>query len=384
VVTRPVVGVSLLGVGAQVGGGLASHVYHIARSLAARMSESYVFFVPRRLEGTWRENLPDVLTLVPCPVSNRVPELRVVYESIILPWLARRNGCEVLFYPHAIAPVSAVLPCVVTLHDLMYLSQPTYFSWRKRTYLDLIYRRLARSRVRLVTVSEFTRREAHSRFGVPLERMVTVVSGVDDSFFETRPGSNLPEVPAAPYLLAVAGVYPHKRLTLLIRAFERIAEGDPSLMLVLAGTHVGQREALWQLKQILKSSRVRHRIIRLGPLPWDSMPRLYSNAVALVHASAYEGYGLPLAEAMAAGVPVVAAPADGTLEVLGGWGVLTEGWGEDDLVAAIRRVLEWDAETRTRHVTGAKDQAQRRYRWSRVAESLSQQFIGPHGGTWGG
>jgi len=114
------------------------------------------------------------------------------------------------------------------------------------------------------------------------------------------------------------------------------------------------------------------------------MPRLYSNAVALVHASAYEGYGLPLAEAMAAGVPVVAAPADGTLEVLGGWGVLTEGWGEDDLVAAIRRVLEWDAETRTRHVTGAKDQAQRRYRWSRVAESLSQQFIGPHGGTWGG
>src|SRR5207247_3842440 len=274
-----------------------------------------------------------------------------------------RKWCELWFYPHARVPGSVLLLCVVTLHDLMYLSQPTYFSWRKRTYLDLIYRRVARSRVRLVTVSEFTRREAHARFGVPLERMVTVVSGVDDSFFETRPGSNLPEVPAAPYLLAVAGVYPHKRLTLLIRAFERIAEGDPSLMLVLAGTHVGQREALWQLKQILKSSRVRHRIIRLGPLPWDSMPRLYSNAVALVHASAYEGYGLPLAEAMAAGVPVVAAPADGTLEVIGGWGVLTEGWGEDDLVAAIRRVLEWDAETRTRHVTGAKDQAQRRYRW---------------------
>ena len=120
--TRPAVGVSLLGVDGEVGGGLSSYVYHVARALAARREEAYVFFVPPRFEDRWRKLLPEGAVLVPCPGSGRFPELRALYEAMILPRVARRSGCSVLFYPNAIAPASSVLPCVVTIHDLMYLS----------------------------------------------------------------------------------------------------------------------------------------------------------------------------------------------------------------------------------------------------------------------
>lgn len=365
---------SLLGVGREVGGGLVSYVRYVARALAARSSESYVFFAPAALLDHWRRELPEGSEVVGCSVASEFKELRAIYEVAILPKLARRVGCEVLFYSNTAAPLSGASRCVVAVHDLMHLSQPTHFPWHKRLYLRLTYKKLARSAARIVTGSEFSRLEIHDRLGVQLERITAIPSGVEDAFF--WPGSHPwpPGLPRLPYSLSVAAAYPHKRLPLLIRAFERVAEARVGMMLVLAGTHVGQRCEQARLETAIARSPEPQRILRLPPIPWQAMPAIYANAAALVHASSYEGFGLPIAEAMAVGLPVAAAPSQAVREVLAGWGEIASGWGEEDLSEAIEKVLAWGPGKLERYVQGSRRLAETRYRWSRVAECLATEF----------
>jgi alpha-1,3-rhamnosyl/mannosyltransferase len=105
------------------------------------------------------------------------------------------------------------------------------------------------------------------------------------------------------------------------------------------------------------------------------MPALYANAFALVQPSTYEGYGLPVAEAMAAGLPVVAAPAAATLEILNGCGQVARGWTAEDLHIAIEALIAWSPEKRQRRVSRAKAIAGDRYRWARTAELLREVFL---------
>jgi glycosyltransferase involved in cell wall biosynthesis len=258
----------------------------------------------------------------------------------------------------------------------MPLSQPTYFPLHKRLYLRLTYGILARSGRKIITVSEFSRREIHERLGIPLERILCIPSGVDEEFFAQGDPPWPGEVPPKPYLLAVSAAYPHKRLPVLVRAFELVARSAPELVLVLVGTFVGQAREQTRLNETIERSSVRNRIVRLPPVQWGLMPSLYARATALVHASAYEGFGLPIAEAMASGLPVVAAPAEGVQEVLGEWGATARGGEASDLQDAIERLLSWHPRERERQVQGARRFAEAAYRWTRVAECLAKEFRG--------
>jgi len=370
------VGISLLAVKPQMIGGLATYVREVSRALALRSTSKYVFFSTERLHDEWRRHLPPGAEIRSVDIGNESATRRALFEIVRLPVLARKSGCGVLFYPNTSAPVQTAPVPVVALFDVMYRSQPNDTPFHKRLYLDLCCWRLRESRTPVVTLSEFSRRDIHERTGIPLERITAVPCGVDDQFFEachesgrTRNGTS-----DAPYILSVGAAYPHKRLPVIIDAFDRISKEHPDLGLVMVGVSHGSQGERSKVLARIQASPSRSQIKVLDSLPWEDLPDLYRTARALVHASQFEGFGLPIAEAMAVCTPVAASPAGGVLELLNGYGETAGGWNGDQLAAALSRVLGWTDEQKRSKTTDARERIRRHYRWPLVAEQLEAQF----------
>jgi glycosyltransferase involved in cell wall biosynthesis len=370
----PRVGVSLMAIKEGMIGGLASYALQVSRALALQAPERYVFFVPSALAEFWTEWLPAGAQVAPVDVKNESSTIRSLVDILRIPREASRAGCDLLFYPNTTAPVLAYPRPVVTVFDVMYRSQDHNTPFHKRLYLDFCFWALGRANCPVVTISKFSRDDLALRTSIDHDRIVPVYCGVDEQFFQVESPTPVPGVPVAPYLLSVGATYPHKRLPLIVEAFERIVDEYPDLRLILAGTEHGGATERAHLLERVAASPAADRIIRLEKLPWELMPALYRGAAALVQSSQFEGFGFPIAEAMAVGIPVAAAPASAVVELLGGLGEVSEGWDATSLADAIRRVLAWTPEVRAERVRMARARAQDDFSWPAIAHRLDHLF----------
>jgi glycosyltransferase involved in cell wall biosynthesis len=204
-----------------------------------------------------------------------------------LPRAARRDGVDVLHCTSMRAPYRSAMPLVVTIHDAAVLRFPQAFNRWTRNYSATALPKVVRSADAIVTGSEFTRDELSTLLSVPVSKVRVIPYGVGPPF--------TPEGPAAEgaYVLAVSTVEPRKNLTRLVEGFRRAdLEG---LELRLVGSE-GWGEV------DVDGAGVR----RLSGVDDDELARLYRGAAAVAYVSLYEGFGLPVLEAMACAAPVVA------------------------------------------------------------------------------
>jgi len=256
------------------------------------------------------------------------------------------------------------------LHDLLLMSQETDFSWYKRLYHRWSYGSLRSRGHHVVTISEFCRRDILARLGLSAERVSVAPPGLDLEFTDqsiqgTEPAIDLPE----PYLLSVAGAYPHKRLDLLLETFSDVAIGNPNLYLVLLGTHTGRPTAVRRLREQASKSRAAPRIHFLPRLSRERLPRIFARAAALVSSSEFEGFGLSIMEAMAVGCPVAASPAEAVVEVLGGCGWVAPDHTVRGLATAVAGALTAREQDRGK-LLRAQARVLSNYTWDRAAQVL--------------
>ena len=232
-----------------------------------------------------------------------------------LPALAR--GVDVLHCPTFRAPLRAPVPVVVTVHDLAVLRHPRAFKRWTRAYSRLVVPRAVRAADRVITVSEFTRRELVELLGVPEERLRVVSNAVDDVF--------TPDGPAADgeYVLAVGTLEPRKNLPRLVEAARRAG-----VELRVAGAR-----GWGGVEQRLDGVRW------LGRPRDEELARLYRGALCVAYPSLYEGFGLPVLEAMACGVPVVTSAGTAMEEVADGAAVLVDPRDVDAIAAGIAEAI---------------------------------------------
>ena len=277
------------------------------------------------------------------------------FDPFRLTWaMAKLPRNATVFIPGYNAPLWPMRPFIFTVHDLNHLDVPNNSSASKRLYYHLVIRRACHSALRVLTVSEFSRQRIIEWAGVSPQQVVCVGNGVDASFHPEGERHD----PGFGYLLMVSNRRPHKNEEGALAAFAR-ARIDPAIRLLLTGSPTNALQA--HIAQLGLTGRV----VFVGRVEDAQLPALYRGALGLLFPSLYEGFGLPVVEAMASGVPVLTSTVTALPEVAGEAALLVDPYDVDAIASGIERLLT-DEDLRTRlRVAGLKRAAI--FRWDDVA-----------------
>lgn len=256
---------------------------------------------------------PDLAAALPCEVlglDGSDKRRRVLAEQTWLAARARRLGAEVVHHAGGVVPFVHPGRVVVTIHDLQPLELSRNFSFAKRTYIRAMAGRSVRAARVVCVPSEFTRSRVLDLLGGDDDRVVVVPWSVRP--VPPAADASVPQGVRPPFLLYPAITYPHKNHLVLLDAFAEVARVDPEVQLVLTG---GEGPTEDVVRERIRSLGLDSRVVRTGRVPADQLAALYGSAAAVVVPSRYEGFGLPVLEAMARSCPVVAARAGSLPEV---------------------------------------------------------------------
>jgi glycosyltransferase involved in cell wall biosynthesis len=273
--------------------------------------------------------------------SDRASTL--VRDAVWYPFaLGREDDADVLHCPTYRGPIRSARPLVVTVHDLAVFRHPEAFNRWTRTYSPRLVPRVLRAARRIVAVSDFTRRELVELLRVPDEKIRVVPNGVEPEFTHEGPAAE------GDYVLAVGTLEPRKNLERLVEAARR---SDIELRVVGArgwgGVEVGGNGVRW-----------------LGEVGDVELARLYRGARCVAYPSLYEGFGIPVLEAMACGAPVVTSRGTAMEEIADGAAVLVDARDPAEIAAGIERAVAERDELIARGLERA-----RAFRWDAIADA---------------
>ncbi len=293
------------------------------------------------------------------PGDSAPTRLAAMTFAGVAPGVAGRDvppGIEVVHYPVTI-PIPRVRGAarVVSLNDVQHHELPEFFSAPERRFRRFAYDRAARRADQVLTLSEHARGQIVERLGIEPERVTAIPCAVDHERFRPQPDEHDAALPPLPerFLLYPANLWPHKNHARLLRAFARAGVDD--LHLVLSGQTYGRP----------LPGPAGPAVHHLGHLPFATLPALYRRATALVFPSLFEGFGMPLVEAMASGCPVAASDRGAIAEVCGDAALAFDPEDEEAIAAAIRRVVGDEGERARLRDAGLARAAQ--FRWDDVA-----------------
>lgn len=299
------------------------------------------------------------------------PWLRRLYRARLnkafRPWGAQLDGYVYWEPGYFLLPFKG--PSVATLYDLSHLRHPELHPPARIDEMRRLIPHTIEASTRLITISEFIRNDLVDT--LQLKKPVDLVSpGIAADFFnitaaqrqECRQHLGLPEQ----FILSVATLEPRKNLARLLRAFESLPHAlRQRYPLVLAGAPGWQNSELAELMAWLQEA---DELRFLGYVDQRHIPALYANATLLAYPSLYEGYGMPIAEAMAAGCPVLTSTVSSMPEVAGGAAVLVDPLDESSIAAGLKRLLD-DSDLRDQ-LTAAGTVRTREMTWSSRVEDL--------------
>jgi|GEM_PF-125330 len=344
-------------------------------------SVEFVIFANIENASSWDEILrqsPRVRT-VPLPVRGGNRFARLAFEQIVLPALAKREELDILWSPGGVAPVACPVSQVVTILDMLYKDHPSDWPFAARFAQTALVPLACRVCDRIITISKFSMERIASCIRCA-EGKICVTHLAADPRFQTRPDRDVRQrlcgiIPAdAPWILCVANTYPHKNVHALVASFDRIAPKIPHSLVI-----VGSPMPKWGIgeplvRKALARSSHRDRIIRLQNMTIENLVALYQGADLFVIPSVYEGFGLPLVEALAAGVPCIAAQRASLPEIGGDAAIYFDPDRPGALDEAILSALSLPAEERTRLVELGRARAAL-FSWEKTASLTMNCFI---------
>ena len=348
--------------------GVGQHLIQMVQGLYERSDVELTVLAPRnQLNNSCRIPVEHPLTGIPVrsiPLDRRW--LEGMWQHLNLPKADRWcGGAEWVYVPAEVYVAVRAPRLAVTVHDLHafetdlpWSSTPEHQTLRRRW--TGMFRPIIERADCILTVSQFTRRRLIDLFGVNAERIAVVGNGVDEAYFDT-PSENASEpFQDTPYVVVVGGLSRRKGGDLVLKVADLLGRERPPIKVVVAGHG---EAALNQQATALPN------VIRLGFMETPRLVNVLRGAIAMMFLSRYEGFGIPVLEAMAAGVPVVSSRWAALPEVVGDGGLLVDA-DDSAQVAATIRMLSRDAAARKELCTKGRKRAES-YRWNSCVARLA-------------
>ena len=281
--------------------------------------------VPRQSNFHWK----------PQAVHARFRPARILWEQTVLPLEASRYRLDVMFNPGFTAPIFALCPSVTVFHDLQHRRHPEHFRWFDLPFWRLLLWASARRSRKLIAVSEATRVDLQRFYKFTPGKIVVIPHGVDPAFFaldRSVDPNGIDSNVSGDYVLCVSTLHPHKNLDRLIRAYAS-RKRDFKLMLTgLRGFHTQSIESL------ITTLGVADLVHLTGWIAREELLRVYARARAFIYPSTFEGFGMPVLEAMAAGIPVACSDIPPLREVASTAALYFDPLDENAIAGALEQI----------------------------------------------
>jgi glycosyltransferase involved in cell wall biosynthesis len=356
-------------------GGSEIYAHRLVAALAAaRPQTQFVAFAAREAAGSLRAaGWPANVSVRALPVPAAVKPARAAAELTLLPLAAARARVDLLHSLGTTSPLVTGRPSVVTILDLIYEHFPTAFPPAARLGLKALVGPAARRADRVIAISAAVKRDVVDRLRVPADRVDVVHLGFGMQR-EAQP-TREPELRMrlglgdGPVVLCVSAALVHKNLERLVDAFGRLGAELPAARLVIAG-HAGREQET--LMAHARAGGVGDRVVLTGWINAADLEGLYALAACCAYPSLHEGFGLPVLEAFARGVPVACSSATSLPEVAGDAAELFDPRDVDAMAAAVHRVLADEA--RAAELIRRGHERVTRFTWEAAAEGVLRTY----------
>ena len=300
----------------------------------------------------------------------RHPALWYYWHEWQLPVLMKKTGAELFMSPDGIISLRSDVPSIPVIHDINFYHRPHDLPIHISLYYRYFFRRFAKKAVRIATVSEFSRRDIASFLKIDLDQIDVVYNGVSEYFFPST-GLSIEKfreelTGGFPYFLFVGNFSPRKNIPGVLYAYNRFRSVSGfNHKLVLTGAKLFLNS---ETDKLIRTSPWSSDIILTGPIIHEDLKLLYCSATALIFIPWFEGFGIPAAEAMRCGTPVILSNTTSLPEIGGEAAIYVDPGNTEEISSAMIRIIE-DADLRkSLSVKGRKESE--RFNWDNSARSM--------------
>lgn len=295
---------------------------------------------------------------------------KIFWTQLALPTVLffQKGKIDVFFSPSHYAPRFSHIPQVVTIFDLSFLHFPQYFKRRDLLQLTRWTKYSVYNANAILTISESSKNDIIKAYNISKDKIFVTYPGYNGKIFKPQGEGRTTLVKKKykigdSYIIYIGTLQPRKNIPALVRVFKRLSKKEKNLQLVI----VGKKGWLYQsIFEEVRNLKMQQKVIFTDFLPEEDMPPLLSGAKVYVLPSLYEGFGIPVVEAMACGTPVAVSDVSSLPEVVGDAGLLFDPRDENGMAAQIERVIKDDDLARRLSKKGL-ERAQK-FSWRKAAE----------------
>jgi len=266
-----------------------------------------------------------------------------LWMQFALGYELKNKKIDLLHCPAFKAPLRCPVPLIVTFYDIHILKNPKDYNPWLRLYCKFMLRKIAASATRIITISEFSRNDIAETLSVPKEKIAVTYCGINDKFSVITDTDLKNEIWKKykfkkRFILYVGALQPRKNIPLLLKAYSELKKnGTFDYELVIAGSTGWRNKNIFVL---IEKLGLKNDVMFLGYVPEDDLPVIYNLAEFFVYPSFFEGFGMPVLEAMACGCPVISSNTSSLPEVIGEAGIMIDPNNIEDLKDAMIRMTQ--------------------------------------------
>ena len=353
----------------QKGLGVGRYLFNLLRHYPELdRSNEYLLYIKKKGLPSALSNFRSKAISLPLINSN------LAWLNLRLPVELVKDKIDLFHCPFYGLPVYQPCPMVVTIHDIIYEIHPEWFPKLQGASFRFLSRLGAKTAKKIIAVSEHTKKDIMERYHVPEKKIEVIYEAPDDRYRMIKDEALLKRIEqkygiTKDFLIHVGAIHERRNIISLLKVFKRLKESGRDLQLVLVGSI---QWSFIDLKRMLLYMGLKSDVIHLEYISDEDLVCLYNAARLFVYPSLYEGFGLPLVEAMACGTPIAASNVSSIPEVVGDAAVLFDPYNEDEMLDSIRMVID-DKSARDSLISRGLSRV-KRYSWTTAAKRTIELY----------